>query len=316
MTHRLSHTGVLTAATRTALQALANLPTGFSDAVGVLFARSQDIVMSFFTLHPELQPFYDAYRASAAPIPQKRLTLLTGLRPVLAAARKRQQALQRLSTAASVSLDFATALLDPGATTTPPVYPLHAANDPERPVLDDVVALQTPGLTASFYYRPTLTDDVDKTVTADPLDYAAGTRTRCLRIPTSGQPISAIWQGWLEAPESGDYNIVIDTDAAAAVSLTIDGTNQNLLNGGSWRNTNVLDLKAGRLYEVRLIVTNVTTTLRVQWETLKRPREVIPGRYLYPATLLYRFAGATRGSNWPISRPDWCSMVPNSPISA
>src|SRR5205814_9663028 len=39
--------------------------------------------------------------------------------------------------------------------------------------------------------------------------------------------------------------------------------------------------KAGGLYRFELTVQNVLETVRVQWETPNRSREVIPGRYLY-----------------------------------
>jgi hypothetical protein len=281
-THRLSCTGALTDTTRTALQAIPGI-TGFSAAVGALFARYQDLLGSFFRLHPELTQPYDTYQASTAPIDQKRGQLLDSLRPVLADARKRQQVLQRLSAAASVDLDFTTALLDPPAAPNSPQYPLHATGQPDRPVLDDLIAVQTAGFAAHFYYQSTATGAPAKSEAAESLDYAAATDHTLPPNPIVGQPISAAWNGLLEAPESGNYNLVIETDASAVVTLSVDGTNQILVqDGASWRNNNALYLTTGQLHPVTLTVTNVTSTMRVQWETPKQPREAISGRYLYP----------------------------------
>jgi hypothetical protein len=289
-THRLSHTGRVTTTKRDALQAVPGASAAFLAAVDGLFTRSEDLIGSFFTAHPELKPLYDTYQASTDPVEQKRAALLAAFRPELAARRKRQQALQRLSAAASVDLAYATTLLDPDAAP----YSLHAAGQSERPVLDDVIALQTPGLAATFYFRATATGTADLAVTtAAPMYYAANSANPLPPNRTAGQPISGLWQGRLEAPDPGYYNIVVDTDTQATVSLTIDGKAQPLVqNATAWRNATAMPLNAGRLYDVALTVTNVKDTLRLQWETPKRPREVIPGRYLYPPAVLTPFADA------------------------
>jgi hypothetical protein len=286
--HRLSHAGRVSTAKRDALKAVSGVSAAFRAAVDGLFARSEDFVISFFTSHPELKPLYDDYLASTDPIEQKRAALLAAFRPELAARRKRQQALQRLSAAAAVELDFAEKLLDaePGMP-----YPLHAARRPDQPVLDDVIALETPGLAAQFYFRDTPTGSVDLAVAATgSLDYTVDSAKPLPANTTAGQPISGVWEGRLEAPESGYYNIVVETDAQAEVSLTVDGQPQPLArNGITWRNAAALQLNAGRLYEVALTAANVRDTLRAQWETPKRPREVIPARYLYPPAILATF---------------------------
>ena len=61
-------------------------------------------------------------------------------------------------------------------------------------------------------------------------------------------------------------------------------------NGTIWRNTSSLTLKANTLYEIVLTVEQIKDTLSLKWETQKRPREIIPARYLYPPTVLQPFS--------------------------
>jgi transcriptional regulator with XRE-family HTH domain len=284
--HRLSHTALLTAATRDALKAVAGVPAAFQAAVDSLFARGQDISGSFLLRFPELKPLYDAYVASTLPVDQKRAGLLAAFDPLLAQLRKRQQALQSVATAASVDLSFAQAMLDPGSAP----FALHAAGDAARPGLDDVIAIETQGLAAQFFFRDTATGTVDKQVAvAANLDYETGANPLPLN-PTPGAAISAIWSGRLEAPESGFFNIAVDADPGATVSLVLAGHTQPLVQIGTvWRNNNAIQLTGGTLNDIRVMVAKTVTAVRIMWESAKRSREVIPGRYLYPAAQLSIF---------------------------
>jgi Neuraminidase-like domain/Salmonella virulence plasmid 28.1kDa A protein len=284
--HRLSHAGLMSAAQRDALKAVAGVPAPFQAAVDSLFARGQDISGSFFLRFPELKPLYDTYVASTDTLDNKRAVLLASFSPALARLRKRQQALQRLATAASVDLSLAQTILDPGSAP----FALHAAGDATRSGLDDVIAIETPGLAAQFFFRDTATGTVDKLVAAAPnLDYAANSNPLPAN-PAPGAAISGIWSGRLEAPESGFFNIAVDADPGATVSLNLGGQAQPLIQSGTvWRNNNPLQFVAGVLYDVKLTVAKTVNTVRVMWETSKRSREVIPGRYLYPTGLISTF---------------------------
>jgi hypothetical protein len=284
--HRLSHTGILTAVTQAALKGLGAATLAFQQAVDGLFALSKDALDSFFARYPELKPLYDAYVASVEPIEMKRSKLLAAFRPALSRLRKQQQVLQRLSSAAVIDLASAQALVNPS--TAP--YPLHAAVDKNQPALNDVLALETPGLAAQFFFRNTATGTVDK---SDPaaanLEYAPLTNPLPAN-PTPGAAISGIWTGSVEAPEAGFYNIIIEADAGATVALNLDGKARALAqNGTLWRNNDSIELQAGKLYDIVVKVEKVTQKLSVKWETPKRPREVVPGRYLYPPTVIAPF---------------------------
>ncbi|MGH9751588.1 MAG: neuraminidase-like domain-containing protein, partial [Blastocatellia bacterium] len=285
--HRLSRSGLLTSATQTALKNIAGVSEDFKNAVDALSARSEDAKGSFFARHSELKPLYDAYIASADPPATKRSALLAAFRPELSRRRKRQQALQRLSAAAAIDLISTQTLLDPAANQ----YPLHAAGQTGQPALNDVLALETPGLAAQFFFQDTATGPVGSSVPAAAnLDYAAGGGNSLPANPTPGAAISGVWSGQVETPEAGFYNFVIEADAGATVTLTLGGQIRALTqNGNIFRNTDPLELKAGTLYDIEIKVEKVKDRLSVKWETPKRAREVIPSRYLYPPTILAPF---------------------------
>jgi hypothetical protein len=291
--HRLSHAGLLSAASQAALKAVAGVSGAFKDAVDMIFARSEDAKGSFFTRFPELQPLSAVYIASADPPAVKRGALLAAFRPELARRRKRQQALQRLAAAIGAEESMARTLVDP-VVAPGAVYPLHAATQLTQPAMNDVLALETPGLTVDFFFRNTATGTVGMSVPAAAnLDYSVGGSNPLPPNPILGEPISGIWRGSVETPESGYHNFVIEADAGATVSLTIGGIARPLTqNGTVRRNTDPMELKGGTLYEITVTVERVTDAVSVKWETLKRPRQVIPSRYLYPTTILGPFGDA------------------------
>lgn len=287
--HRLSHTGLMSSGTRDALKAVGGVTNAFRSAVDALFNHGEEIKGLFFTRFPELKVPYNT--ASAVTLAQRHSAFLTVFQPELSRKRKRQQATQRLSTSAALNLELTRALLDPPAAP----YPLHAANATNQPALDDIMALATPGLTANIYFRDTATGAVDLLVTnAANLDYrTTGSNPLPPNTTTVGDPISGVWQGRVEAPEAGFYNIAIEADANANVRLELDGRVRSLTrNGNVWRNTDPIELTAGVLYGFMLTVEEVKDVLSVQWETPKRPRQVIPPRYLYPDTILVPFTHA------------------------
>jgi Neuraminidase-like domain/Putative peptidoglycan binding domain len=292
--HLLSYTGVLTIATRDALKAIPAVSNAFRDAVDSLFARGEDIKGSFFARHPEMKQLYEGYVASALPVDKKREVLLAEFRPELSRRRKRQQALQRLSAAANLDLTSTVALMDPAGAPLPSFqFPLHARGQSKQPLLEDVMALEMPGLAAQFFFSETATGAVGQSILAAAnLDYSAGDNPLPAN-PAPGAAISGIWNGQIETTEAGFYNFVIEVDSAAAVSLKIGGQDCPLTqNGNIYRNTKPMVLTAGTLYEMVLQVEKVRNILKIKWETPKRAREVIPARYLYPPTIFAPFSDA------------------------
>ena len=292
---QLAFTGVMTQTRADAIKA-ADADAPFQAAVDSLLELNQSAVNPFFARYPELQPLYDAYAASNDTAAAKRAALLGQLLPELIKRRKGQQALQAVSAAAQTTLDFARALLD----ATDAGSALHAASSADRPALDDFLALETGGLSVSFYASDTASGPTMLSPeVADDLDYAPTVGGAGNPLPpnpsTPGAAISGVWRGFIEAPESGLFNIRVDADAGATVTLLLDGDAVPLaLNGTLWHNTDALELRAGTLYPVVLTVEKVTERLRVEWEWEPKGqgRAVVPPRYLYPATRFEPFRRA------------------------
>jgi len=308
---RLSYLGVLTAARRDALKSVPGVASAFQGSINKLFARSEDFKGSFFGRYPELKPLYDTYVASTDLPATKRSALAAAFRPALARQRKRQQALQRLSSTAGIDLISTQTLLDPPGAK----FPLHAAGQVNQPALSDVIALETAGLAAEFFFEGTA-DNVGLSLPAVAnLDYASGSDNPLPANPTPGGAVSGIWSGKIETPEAGFYNFIIETDdgttdemlvggqalsltqivapppaVTANVELKVGGQALSLTqNGNIYRNATPLELKAGTLYDFELKVEKLKHRLSVRWENPKRAREVIPSRYLYPPTIFAQF---------------------------
>ena len=321
--------------TRDALIAVTGVSTAFQDAVRAIYDRGQDIEGSFFTQHPELKSLYDDYVGSPASVAIKRAALLSAFSPILAAQRKRQLILQRMSTAARVYLEFAQTMLDPVARP----WALHAKGHADQPAITDALALETSGLRAQF--SDTSTGTAIGSKPADALiSYGTGTGNP---LPdnsvNAGDAISVNWAGQMEAAEDGYYNLIVDADSVASVKLTLAQADVTLeRNGTIFRNADAISFKAGTLYDITIAVDGVKDHVSLKWETPKRGRESIPGRYLYPPTImkpfsdlyvrffklaslavalslsadeLAHFSGASEGdTDYAIGGDSWCNVLP------
>jgi hypothetical protein len=291
---RLSFSGVLATATRDAIQLAAGpqavaFQAAVDDPLDVndLYDKSQAAVSGFFERYPELESSYNAYVAdSIHSAAEKRRNLLTAILPELVQRRKRQQAIQSLSALAATDAVFTQALLDPDAAP----FPIHAVGHTERPALDDVLRVGTPGLSVEYFASDTASGPVITAPDIVPnVDYSRAidaTGQSLPANPTPGAAISAVWRGYLEAPENGFFNLRIEADAGATVRLLWDDKAVELNQyPGLWINTKAIDVRAGRLYAIVLRVEKVRDVVRLQWEWESKGlgRAVIPPRYLYPA---------------------------------
>ena len=279
---QLSFKGVMTTALQTALKA--GQPLAFQNAVDALFAANQRVVVPFFSAFPELRPPFDAYLASTAPLEQRRTVMLATFLPVFIRGRSRQAALQSLSLALSSNLGLASALLDRRVNG---VFPLHAVGDPGRPGLDDLVALGTPGLAARIYFRTTATGVIDVTSAVESdLAYSPGNHALPANPAAPAAPVSGIWSGLLEAPETGFYSLRVETDSGSTVTLRIGGTVLPMTNSANqWSNNVPVEFTAGQMVPIEITVEN-TRTMILRWQTAARSWEVIPPRFLYAQALL------------------------------
>lgn len=282
---RLSYAGLLDAATREAVKtASGGGAAAFHAAMDALFTENDKVVKPFFDRYPELRPVHDAYVASPDPLQQKRSAVLAQIMPDLIQRRKRQQALQFVATAADTTLDFADRLLEK----TSYGVALHAAADVNKPAAEDIVALEGRGLSVTFFANNVASGAViPAPEVASNLDYAPAPGANPLPAnPTPGDAISAVWRGYAEAPASGFFNLLVDADAGATVSLQLDGEPVALTQAGTlWESAQPLELRAGSLYEISLTVEEVRHVVRVQWEWSPKGegRATVPPRFLYPA---------------------------------
>jgi Neuraminidase-like domain/Salmonella virulence plasmid 28.1kDa A protein len=281
---QMTFTGVLTTAIRDALKAIPGVSQEFKDKIGELYDKNQKVIQPFFARYPELLPLYEIYIVANDPVEQKRANLLANFLPELKRRRKQQQALQSISAATKVEAEIANALLT-NATV------LHTVNAPSQPAFNDLIAEETPGLSAQFFFRDTATGDVDIARDAESnLAYSTAERHPLpANAATPNSAISGIWRGYLEAPENGFYNISVEADTGATVTLMVEGKAIEpialTLTGNLWRNDQPIDLRAGSLYAIALTVEKVKDVLKVRWQTSGRGWEVIPSVYLYSDTL-------------------------------
>ncbi|HBB87905.1 MAG TPA: PA14 domain-containing protein,virulence plasmid 28 protein [Blastocatellia bacterium] len=288
----LSYAGALTPTKRDAIKLAAGLgAAAFKTAMDDLFLKNEAAVNRFFARYPELQAVHDTYVASTDPLDKKRTAVLTQILPDLIKRRKRQQALQSVSVAAETDFNFAETLLD----TSRYGNAIHAIGHDDQPAVNDILALEIQGLSTQFFASDTAIGTIISApaVTAN-LDYAPAVSggNPLPSNPTPGSAISGIWRGYLEAPESGFFNLLIDADAGATVKLKLDNQQAALTqNGTVWHNTEAKELRAGTLYAIELTVEKVRQVVKVQWEWSPKGqgRAVIPRRYLYPANLFDAF---------------------------
>ena len=283
---KLSYTGVLTPAKRDALKAIAIVTDSFRTAVDSLYDANQKVVGPFFARYPELAALYDTYVGSTDPEEKKRSDLLDSFLPELRRRRKRQQALQAAST--ELTSDEATAgtFLDDATV-------LHAATDNTRPALDDFVNLELGGPSVRFFFRDTATGPADEIHEAEASVMYSSISNPLPANPSAGNPISLTLSGYLEVPESGLYNLRIEADVGASVTLDLDGTSQPLAQaGGIWSNAGPIELRAGTLSPIAIQVERVTDALAVRWESTGQGWEVVPARYLYSAIRMDRLRSA------------------------
>jgi hypothetical protein len=102
-------------------------------------------------------------------------------------------------------------------------------------------------------------------------------------------PISGDWSGFVDAPKSGLYDVMVTADSGATVTLEVNGTAVAMGHGHEgWTNLTPVDLRAGTLVPIGLKVAGLSGTLSVRWMTAGVPWQVISGPSLYSRTALDR----------------------------
>jgi hypothetical protein len=165
---QLSFFGVLDAKTQatidSAITANGNV-LALHSALRDLATANQQLVGPFFAAYPELQPLYSAFVASTDPPQQKRTALLANFLPSLIQKRNQEQALATVTATAGSDPSFATALLDDATI-------LHSATDATAPIVNDLTALNNPGLAAEIFLSNNLSSAPDIVLDAEAASYA------------------------------------------------------------------------------------------------------------------------------------------------
>ena len=282
LNEQLSYAGELDAATQALIDTAAAGDTALQTAVAQLATASKLALTQFFDTYPDLQPGYAAYLGAAGSPADKRTAMLGALLPALAGSRKQEQALATVTAAAGCDPSFASALLTDGAV-------LHADDGTvSTAASSDLTAVEQQGLAVVFY--PGNDPAGPSGVTADAtgaLAYGPGLS----RLPPGNNngPSAGVWSGYLTAPQDGGYYIAVAAGAGAAVTLVANGTPvPGTATSGTWQNTEPVQLVAGQLTPVTLTITGLGTTLAVSWHGPGLGWQLIPGQYLYSATLVAR----------------------------
>jgi len=162
--------------------------------------------------------------------------------------------------------------------------------------ITDLLALSTPGLTASYFASNTLTGPATERTDPSVAFNASGT-TPDTQIPASTQ--RAYWYGLLLTPNNGDFTFTVNTSPNADVQLWVGDDSGPLdLTLNQAINAWVSDktpLKAGQLYSLRLEVTasappTPLTTVELRWQSATVPKAIIPATNLYPGAEFDAFA--------------------------
>jgi hypothetical protein len=286
---RLSFSGVMTVAVKTALGAIPNVSIEFTTAVEELFDKGQAELNAFFGKHsaffekyPEVKALYDNYEAE-----KRMLVLLGSFLPTVRERLKRQQIRQTVSTAVGAELPMINRLLE-----TP--HLLHAVAHADQAIIEDFLNLGTTGVSAQYFFATDVGGTPDKVEPAVArINYPAAGTALPANTTSPETPISGVWRWYLEVPANGFYNLYVEADAGAEPSLFLEGEAVALnLEDGVWQNQNAIELKVGQLYAIELIVKKVKETLGLKWASKGVARESIPSNYLYPAVLVGRFETA------------------------
>ncbi len=282
---QLSFQGVMTEAMRSALEALPDISDIFRAAIQNLFDRAQQEFQLFFDKFPDLKSLYENYAASTQPIEQKLTDLLENFLPDLRQKLKQIQVKQTASAQLGANLAMINLLLE-----TPEL--LHAVSTLDQPTIQDFLNIEVQGVSVQYFFANDTTGTPDREdVAIAGINYYTAGLTLPQNPNSPDTAISGIWRSHLEVPTNGFYNLYIETDAAAEVTLLLNSrvVAMNLENE-IWQNQEAIELKVGQLYSLELTVRNVREKLIVKWESKGVARESIPTAYLFPTILLERFS--------------------------
>ncbi|TCK16759.1 virulence plasmid A protein [Ancylobacter aquaticus] len=287
---RLAYGGLLLPDRATALKAVPGVSATFTAAIEALASASEAQAAPIFAALPELRPLHDAFVTSVAPIEERRQALLDGILPSLISLRKERQAIETFATAISAPAELVAKLAQDVAL-------LHANEAPARPAVADLTGIAAGGLGLRIYWRSNVQGAADQDVPlVSALDALPGTPGAILDNPAQPmEPISAVWSGWIDAPETGVYGFSIDTDAGASVTLQVAGETVPLDASGSvFSNRRPVTLAAGTPVPLQVTIEGFKGRARLRWSAQGMGWQIVPSRHFYPDSAMARLGATTR----------------------
>ena len=281
----LSFAGEMTTAIRDDLVAAGKKIPDFGAAIDVLKAASDQAISDFFARYPELKDPYTAFVTSKAPISERRAVLQADLLPPLIARRKEQVALAGFAAAAGSDPGFAESLLRDQSV-------FHASGKPTEAAISDILGTEVGGLSLALWWSDKATGEPDDNrEVAEGIDYALadpGGRVDVPQLPKdpagNSAVTSAVWSGYVLAPESAEYQFWLETDGAA-VRLEIDGQDLGPKRDGSiWHSVTGTVLGGGTFHSLDVRVEGATSRAVLRWQSAGQPKTTIPVELLFSRT--------------------------------
>jgi hypothetical protein len=275
---RLSSTGVMTDAERTALKALANTTAAFDAAVDELYADPEDFLADSFdgvfadpagarTVlldHPAQAP--------AATLEQRLAYVYERFVPILKAKLRRDTIAQHIAGLIGLDEDTTAVLIGADVETL-------------------IGHVSEKGFTARFFDDVTWTNEV-ATRTDETVDVDWGTGSPDPAVPANN--FSARWAAYVAPPASGAYTLVVDVaDADDAFRLFLDDE-LVLAKASGGANTSWEALVSLNGADLPHMVLDYAETagdagVRLRWKTDTTAREPIPAAAAYPAAEIEAF---------------------------
>jgi hypothetical protein len=241
----------------------------FKAAIDDLYNQAEAVRFNFVQAYPELEEFYVSNATLSSVVSSKLPDLIKRMQYVFVE--------QLLSDQLDIEPEMAKVLFERDSEDSV----LHTASGSD-PMLSDFVALQKNGISASYYNDAAMTSLIvsemrSGTIAFGPEDPLPENTDN----PTL--PISALWHFCLMPETTSDCNLYLEVSPGAGVSLSIDGESvAGHMPNGVWSNDDRISLEAGRIYEVRIEVSNIGETAILRWEQGGRFKEPIPTVRLLP----------------------------------
>lgn len=275
---RLRCNGVVTAAERVALKALANTNASFDAAVESLYdAPKAFLAENFKDVFPQLDEacgelFDHPAQALARTLEQRLQYTYRHVVPLLKARLRRDAIQQYIATLIGVAPEIASLLV---------------ASDVAKLVQD----LSTEGFSATYFGDAAWTNAVHRR--SDPrVSFSWGNAAPHVTVPADN--FSVRWQAWIAAPASGTYTLIVDVAEADDVfELYLDDASiLSKATGDARTSFEVevsLDPARPRALELRYADLATRAGIQLRWRTASSAPEPVPAAAAYPAAIAHAF---------------------------